>query len=86
MAVEAVEGDDGGQGEPLVAVDEGVVAGDGVQQRGCLGVEVRIGILAERRGLRAGQRGRQQTVVADSVVRPEDAARDVQDLGQGQVD
>ena len=51
--VEAVESDDCGQREPLVAVDERVVAGDGVQQRGCLGVQVRIGILAECGGLGA---------------------------------
>src|SRR6202000_361704 len=61
-AVEAVEGDDGGQGEPLVAVDECVVAGDGVQQRGGLGVRVQVGVLAERGGLRAGKRGLQQAV------------------------
>jgi hypothetical protein len=37
-AVKAVERDDGGEREPLVAVDERVVAGDGVQQRRGLGV------------------------------------------------
>jgi hypothetical protein len=31
-AVDAVEGNQPGQGEPLVAVDEGMVAGQGVQQ------------------------------------------------------
>jgi hypothetical protein len=54
-AVEAVERDDGGEREPLVAVDERVAAGDGVQQRRGLGVQVRVGVLAERGRLRAGQ-------------------------------
>lgn len=54
-AVDAVEGDDRGQPEALVAVDEGMVAGDGVQQGGGLGVQVRVGVLAERGGLRPGQ-------------------------------
>ena len=47
-AVQAVERDDRGERQPLVAVDEGVVAGNGVQQRRRLGVQVRVGVLAER--------------------------------------
>jgi hypothetical protein len=34
-AVEAIESDGRGEREPFVAVDEGVVAGDGVQQCRC---------------------------------------------------
>jgi hypothetical protein len=47
-----------GECEPFVAVDEGVVAGDGVQQGRGLGVQVGVGVLAERRSLRAGQGSR----------------------------
>ena len=50
-AVQAVERDERGEPEPLVAVDERVVAGDGVQQRGGLGVQIGVGVLAERGGL-----------------------------------
>jgi hypothetical protein len=67
-AVEAVEGDDCGQRQSLVAVDEGVVAGDGVQQGGGLGVQIRVGVLAERGGPGPGQGRLEQPVVADRVV------------------
>jgi hypothetical protein len=56
-AVEAVEGDRRCECEPFVAVDQGMVARQRVQQRGCLGVEGRVGVLAERRGLGAGEGG-----------------------------
>ena len=67
-AVEAVEGDDGGERQSLVAVDEGVVAGDGVQQRGGLGVQIGVRVLAEREGPGSGQGCLEQPVVADRVV------------------
>jgi hypothetical protein len=85
-AVEAVERDDGGQREPLVAVDERVVAGDGMQQRGGLGIQVRVGILAERGRLRAGQGRVQQPVVAYRAARPERPLRDMEQFGQRRVD
>jgi hypothetical protein len=53
--VKAVERDDRGEREPLVAVRERVVAGDGVLQRRGLGVQVGVGVLAERGRMRAGR-------------------------------
>jgi hypothetical protein len=53
-AVKAVERDDRSERKPLVAVDERAVPGDGVQQRRGLGVQVRVGILAQRGRLRTG--------------------------------
>jgi hypothetical protein len=51
-AVQAVEGDHRCEREPFITVDQGVVARQRVQQRGCLGIEGRVGILAERRSPR----------------------------------
>jgi hypothetical protein len=53
-AVKAVERDDRGEREPLVSVDERVVAGDGMQECPGLSVQVGVGVLAERGRLRAG--------------------------------
>jgi len=69
-AVQPVEGNDGGQPEPLVAVDQGVVADDGVQQRGCLLVDGDIRVGAERRRLRASRGCLQQTDVTQFDGRP----------------
>src|SRR6266702_5472216 len=85
-AVEAVEGDRRCEREPLVAVDQGMVACQRVQQRGCLGIEGRVGVLAERRGLGAGEGGFEQPVIADRNPRPEDAPGDVQQFRERQVD
>lgn len=55
-------------GEPaqaLVAVDEGVIVDDGLQQCGCLGPDVGIGVGAERAGLGARRRGGEQSDIAD---------------------
>lgn len=60
-----------------------MVAGQRVQQRGRLGVEGRglgvegrVGVLAEGRGLGAGEGGFEQPVIADRDLRPEDAPGD----------
>jgi hypothetical protein len=45
-----------------------------------LGIEGRVGVLAERRGLRPGEGGFEQPVIADRDFRPEDAPGDVQQL------
>ena len=39
-----------GQSESLVAIDQGMVAGDGMQERGSLELEGGIGVLPEYRG------------------------------------
>jgi len=41
-AVQAVEGDHRGQAQPLVAIDQGVVASQRVQQGGRLGIPVSV--------------------------------------------
>ena len=46
-AVDSVEGDGRGQGKPLVAVDEGVVPGQRVQERGGLGIKSGVGVRAK---------------------------------------
>jgi hypothetical protein len=57
-----------------------------VEQRGRLGVQVRVGVLAEGSGLGPGKSGLQQAVVPDRVVRAESALGHVEELGQGQED
>ena len=68
MTVDAVELEEHGSGEPaeaLVAVDERMVVDDRLQQRGGLGPDVGIGVLAERRRLRARHGRAQESDVAD---------------------
>ena len=79
-AVQAVEGDDGGQPQPLVAVDEGVVPHDGVQQCGGLVVQRGIGVGTERRGTRTSRAGLQKSDVADLDRRTGGPFRDVQQI------
>ena len=55
-AVDPEKRDRCGERESFVAVQEGVVACELVQQGGCLRVDVRIGVLAERGRLRARER------------------------------
>lgn len=43
-AVDAVEGDGPGEGEPLVAVDKSTVPGQRVKQSRSLGIQARVGI------------------------------------------
>ena len=50
-----------------------MIARQQVQQRGRLGIEGRVGILAERRGLGAGEGGFEQPVITDRDLRAEDA-------------
>src|SRR5450755_3095317 len=85
-SVEAVEGDERGQREPLVAVDEGVITCQRVKQRGSLGIQRGIGVLAEGGGLRTCQSGFQQAVVAYRITRSECALGDVEQLRQRQED
>jgi len=54
-AVQPAEGDHRREPELFVAVDQGMVARQRVQQRGRLGIEGRVGILAERRRLRGAR-------------------------------
>ena len=44
VAVDSVEGDRCGEGEPLVAIDKGMVPGQRVQQGRRLGIQARVGI------------------------------------------
>lgn len=60
-----MEGDRGGEGESLVAVDECVIASERVQKRRCLLVDAGVGIAAEDRGPRAGECRLEESVVAD---------------------
>ena len=51
--------------EGLVAVDEGVVVDDRIEESGCFGPQVGVGILAEQGRLRAGDSRAQQSDVTD---------------------
>ena len=64
MPVDVEEHVGGEPCETLVAIDEGVVAGERVQQRGGLEVERGVGIRPEGGGLRPGGGGGEQAVVA----------------------
>jgi len=55
-AVNTVESDDPSQAQSLIAVDQGVIAGQRMQQRRGLGVKVRVRVAAECRCLRPRQR------------------------------
>jgi hypothetical protein len=55
-----------------------MVACQRVQQRGGLGIQRRVGVLAEHRGLGPGEGGFEQPAIADRDLRPEDAPGDVQ--------
>lgn len=49
QSVHAVEGEHGGERKSFVTVDQRVVARQRMQQRNCLVVDVRVGVLAKRR-------------------------------------
>ena len=51
--------------EALVAVDERMVLDDRMQQRGCFGPDVRVGVLAEGGRLRASDGRPEQTDVSN---------------------
>ena len=58
---DAVEDDYGHPGEPFIAVDQWVIAGDRLEEDRRLGVQIRVGIVAEQRCLRPVGGGVQQT-------------------------
>jgi len=84
-AVQPIEGNHCREREPLVAVDQGMVARQRVQQRSCLGIKGRVGILAERRSRRAGQGSLEQPVIADRKLRPEDASESVTSKSEARI-
>src|SRR5580698_1572045 len=85
-SVHAVEGDGRRQGEPLVAVDERVIPGERVQERGGFCIGARISIFAKGSSLRPGKRRFQQSDVANRGLLTQDPAGHVQQLRQRQED
>ena len=67
-AVKPVEGDNRRQGEPLVSVDQGMVASDRWRRCCSLAVQVRVGVLPEYRRLRPRHRSFEQAIITHRVV------------------
>jgi hypothetical protein len=64
-AVEVEEDDDRQPGEPLVPLHERMVTRQGVQERGRLQLDRRVGVLCECAGTRPRYRGVEQPEVTD---------------------
>ena len=79
-AVEFQEHSRGEPAEPLVAVDERMVVDNRVQQRGGLGPDVRIRVLAEGRRLRPCRSRTEQAQIANRQRLAEQPASELQEI------
>src|SRR5262249_20848020 len=86
VAVHAVEGDDTGQGQPLVPIGQGVVACQRMQQGGSLELNRRVGIFTERRGLRAPEGRFEEAEVANDHLAVDGTVSYFEQFGQCQLD